>query len=377
MKTKLLLAAVTALALAPAALAAARPWPTMGGSSARQNARLSTDVRHPSVVWRRWGAMSGTGKVIEHGVTVADGRVYGVTMAGVHFAFRASDGKALWRRYYGRLFASVHTYSRGFLYVNARQPGRLYKMRADTGELVWKRWLLRTRTGQSEGAPLVVDGRVYVTATRGPGAYLVAYNARTGRRLWRRRLCVTSFQGPTWTGRRVIVGDYCGIVRAYTPRGRRVWARNLIGATYASTAYRRGSVYASTKLGYLYRLSSRTGRVRWVSRTGTGEGFGECAVTGRRVYSTNLDGTVRAFRATSGRLVWQRRFDDRVYGAAVATRGRVWVALHDQKRIVALSAGTGGTRWGWGSGRYDPAAAQGRTVFLVGHVSVAAVREGA
>ena len=168
-------------------------------------------------------------------------------------------------------------------------------MRADTGELVWKRWLLPSETAESEGAPLVIGTRVFVTTVRAPGSYLVAFSTRTGRRLWARKLCSMSWQAPTWTGRHVVVGDYCGVVRAYTPLGRRVWARDLVGSTYAAMNYRNGSVYASTKRARLYKLSARTGRVRWVASTGQGEGYGECAVGRTRVYCTNLDGTVRSF----------------------------------------------------------------------------------
>jgi outer membrane protein assembly factor BamB len=368
----------TTVAEAAAALPVSPAWPTPGGSPARTNEHVSTDVRHPVKIWRRWGQTSGRGRVIEHGVTVAGGRVYGVTIAGTHFAFSALNGSVIWRRDYGRAFATAPTYQGRMLYVNGRRPGRLWKLRADTGTVVWSRRVIAgVTTAESEGAPLVVRRRVFVTTSRGGGAYLLAFSARTGRRLWARRLCVLSWQAPTWTGRRVVVGDYCGILRAFTPRGRRVWANDLVGASYAATNYRRGAIYASTKLGRLYKLSARSGRTKWVASTGGSEAFGECAVSRTRVFCPNLDGTVSAFAVRGGRVIWRRHFGERIYGACVLTRGMLWVALHDSKQIVALGPRQGRVRFRWGSGRYDPAAAWGETLYLVGHVSVSAWREGA
>jgi outer membrane protein assembly factor BamB len=175
----------------------------------------------------------------------------------------------------------------------------------------------------------------------------------------------------------VVVGDYCGIVRAYTPRGRKVWTNDLIGSSYASTTYRAGAIYASTKLGRLYKLSERTGRTRWIKSTGSSSGYGECAVSRTRVFCTNLDGTVSAFTVRRGRVLWRRHFGERIYGACVLTQGMLWVALHDSKQIVALGPRGGGERFRWGSGRYDPAAANGETLYLVGHTSVSAWKEAA
>ena len=218
----------------------------------------------------------------------------------------------------------------------------------------------------------MIGTRVFVTTVRAPGSYLVAFSTRTGRRLWARKLCSMSWRAPTWTGRHVVVGDYCGVVRAY-----RLWA----------VAYGRGSrrldlrgdelperVGASTKRARLYKLSARTGRVRWVASTGQGEGYGECAVGRTRVYCTNLDGTVRSFTveaaASSGSASLASASTARPcsragwFGSRSTIPGRSW------PWALVLDLSSGGDR-----GEYDPAVASGTTVYLVGHTSVAAFKE--
>ena len=224
-------------------------------------------------------------------------------------------------------------------------------MRADTGELVWKRWLLPSETAESEGAPLVIGTRVFVTTVRAPelpGCLFHAHGAAAaGAQALLHVVAGTDLDG---TARRRAT---TAAVRAYTPLGRRVWARDLVGSTYAAMNYRNGSVYASTKRARLYKLSARTGRVRWVASTGQGEGYGECAVGRTRVYCTNLDGTVRSFTVRR-----PHRLAAPVWRAHLR-RGRAH-ARGGLDRAPRFQAGHGLGRWCWthslpvGIGRYGP-----------------------
>ena len=59
--------------------------------------------------------------------------------------------------------------------------------------------------------------------------------------------------------------------------------------------------------------------------------------------------------------------------AGTATRGVVWVSLHDTRQLLALSSRTGRTLQPMGNGYYDPAVASGNTVYLIGVARVTAV----
>lgn len=74
-------------------------------------------------------------------------------------------------------------------------PGRVYAINVDTGELVWSQDGLPGNDpvtsgpwGAPSGAPVVVDGRVHVNMTGagpdGQAAYATAFDAATGERLW-------------------------------------------------------------------------------------------------------------------------------------------------------------------------------------------------
>lgn len=373
--------AVSTVVAGPASAA----WMTAGGGPSRTNARLAIDVRPPLTA--RWSTLSHPmpGGLLEHAVTVAAGRVYGTTIDGGVFALSTGDGRHLWERDLRGIYATTPTYADGRVFVapehgtaHQRARGRLRALDAATGQTLWARWALSVPS-VSEGAPLVVGRRVFITANPSPvdqrrtQARVVAFSV-SGPRLWSKRLAGIAWQAPTWTGRYVVVADYAGWVYAFTRRGRLAWRTRVGAATYAATASSRRRIFVSSKDGVLRALSAATGRRLWARRVGWSPGYGEPAVTPRRIYVANLDGTVAAFTRRGGR-VWRRRFGEHIYGAAVATRGVVWVSLHDTRQLLALASRTGRTLQPVASGYYDPAVASGNVVYLVGVARVTAVAQ--
>ena len=80
-------------------------------------------------------------------------------------------------------------------------------------------------------------------------------------------------------------------------------------------------MFAGTDDGHVLALDALTGKLLWqtasFSRFGRRELFyATPAVTYGRVYIGNADGTLYAFGAKSGRLLWARRAGTYVYSAA-------------------------------------------------------------
>ncbi len=63
-----------------------------------------------------------------------------------------------------------------------------------------------------------------------------------------------------------------------------------------------------------------------------------------RVYASNTDGTVYAFGAATGNLLWAKHVGTYVYTAPAAWRQRLYVGTYDG-RFYALDAATGDVRW--------------------------------
>ncbi len=386
------LALVAALSCAEAAQA---NWTTNGGGPGRANSSMGTHAQAPfERLWTTkptrakdtWCTPTKRcGPLLEFGVVVGDGRVYGTTVGGTTFALSVDTGEVLWRRNLRRTWATIPTFYRGHLYLNGPQRradkaparGSLFKLDASTGRTVWRRPLHPRIWLRTEGPPLVVRGRVYVTANKPDTktSRVVAFDI-WGRRLWSRAMCGLSWQSPTWTGRYVVAADYCGNVRAYRPRtGGVAWQRNLgPWNIYAQTASVGQRLYVFPKSGVVWALRATNGRTVWASRAVYGLAYSDCAANRQKVWCAGLDGRVAALAAKNGQLIWRRQFPSQIYGGLVATRYHLWVALHDRREIVALWRGTGRVAYRHPTGRYDPAAPVGDTVYVSGFRNVTKLR---
>jgi quinohemoprotein ethanol dehydrogenase len=128
-----------------------------------------------------------------------DGVLYNVSVWNVVTAYEATTGRKLWTydpkvdRQWARLACCGPT-ARGIamwegkIYIGALD-GRLIAISAASGRKIWEVQTLDTSQAYSiTGAPRVFDGRVVIGnggADYGVRGYVGAYDANTGRRLWR------------------------------------------------------------------------------------------------------------------------------------------------------------------------------------------------
>jgi outer membrane protein assembly factor BamB len=179
------------------------------------------------------------------------------------------------------------------------QPGYLVCLDLDgEGRLLWQTPPIDDKPTDErgwafEGSPVADGERVYVALRRSkvrPQAFVGCYDARTGRPLWRQFVC-----------------------SAETP------ARGQIGeCTHNLLTLDRSKLYYSTNLGAVAALSTRDGRVQWIT-----------------CYP----------RAKTGDLNQRSAHFYRDLTPCVFDRGRLFVAPSDTERVFALDAATGLMLW--------------------------------
>ncbi len=216
---RVLLSPLLALALAAPALHAA-DWPTYAGNYARSGvspdplpanpaeAWVWTSPQPPQPAWQGEAKWDGYNKVFDmkprqifdrafHAV-VADGRVYFGSSADdqVH-CLDAKTGRELWSFYTEGPVRLAPTIEGGRAYFGS-DDGSVYCVDARTGQAVWQtlaapkdrripgngrvisNWPVRTSV-------VVLNDTVYTTAGMFPseGVYLIAFDAKSGKELWR------------------------------------------------------------------------------------------------------------------------------------------------------------------------------------------------
>jgi outer membrane protein assembly factor BamB len=241
----------------------------------------------------------------------------------------------------------------GRLYFNSYR-GHFYALEAASGRIVWEK-----RTGHcSPASPMVAHQVVYqayapplpcARHVRGARGFVVAWDAATGRELWRYDTAPVE-TSPLLVGKLLYFGSWDGTFSAVNARtGKLRWSFQASAGITSSPAYDSELVVAGTDDGHVFALDARTGKLRWqaasFSRFGRREYFyATPTLAYGRVYIGNADGTLYAFGASSGRLLWAQHAGTYVYTAAAAWRQRIYVGTWDGY-FSAFDAATGDLIW--------------------------------
>jgi outer membrane protein assembly factor BamB len=284
------------------------PWPAYGRDLQRTHV---SPFRHRPPFRQLWRI--DTPDVVEFPPTVAYGRVYFSSFRGHFYAVDAASGRIVWRKRVGHC---------------------------------------------SPASPMLGHHVVYQSfsvalpcARHAPGArgFVVAWNADTGRELWRYDAAAVE-TSPLLVGKLLYFGSWDGTFYALNARTGKVrWTFRTSASITSSPAYDLGTVFAGTDDGHLLALDAATGKLRWqaasFSRFGRREYFyATPTLAYGRVYIGNADGTLYAFGARSGRLLWAHRAGTYLYTAAAAWRQRIYVGTWDGY-FSAFDAATGDLLW--------------------------------
>jgi outer membrane protein assembly factor BamB len=288
------------------------PWPMYGHDEART--KYAPEFKHRPPYREIWNVQ--TGHFIEFPPAVADGLVFVANQNGDFMALRGTDGRVVWRKELGSRVASGPAVIGGIVYLGVMNPrptppgsrfsmpGYVLAVDAKTGRQRW-----RFDTAAVESSPLVVDDLVYVGA---------------------------------WNHRIYALNRLTGKVR---------WSYDAGAEVNSSGAFGGGTVFFGTDAGHLFALDARTGAFKWrgssFSRFGRREYFYSTPVVAYgRVFIGNTDGTLYAFGATSGNLLWAQPAGTYLYASPAVWKKRILTGTYDG-RFSAFDAATGDRIWSW------------------------------
>ena len=286
----------------------ARPWPTYGYDSERTHI---SPYRHKPPFRRVWKIDAHD--TLEFPPSVGYGRVYLAQQKGLFFALDVDTGRVDWKKKTGRCAAASPAIGRRVVYAS---------------------YMDKVNCPQSR-----------------PGAtgFVIAWDARTGRKLWKFKGAPFESSPLLWR-RTLYAGSWDHKVYALNAKtGRKRWSFETDNEVNTSPARWRSTIYIASDGGTLYALNARTGKLRWSaqsnSRFGSREFFyATPTVAYGRVYIGNTDGTMYVYGAKSGKLLWARPLGTYIYGAAAVWRRTVYVGTYDGA-LYALDAATGDEKW--------------------------------
>jgi len=251
----------------------------------------------------------------------------------------------------------------GILYFTSSDE-YLYALDAQTGALKWK-FLL----GKSPESPTVADGFVYVSPGGSP---LYALDAKTGQQKWTFLPNVRKDYGLISSSPVVANGIvYFGASNSYlfaldAKTGHLKWKSYMQAGILASVSISKGVIYVPLASGDVAAVNAETGAVIWWDGGFSYNGFGSEAVVADGYLFLTTFGSLFAFNASTGKLLWHHfsSYPAASYSVAAAS-GIVYVGL-GKRTFYAFAEKTGRLLWTYRSASAviaSPAVANGVVYF--------------
>ncbi len=164
---------------------------------------LALDPKSGKVIWK-----AGVGAPVRSGPTVADGRVYVVTVENELVALATDDGRRLWSHNgipeTATLIGSASPAVAGEVVVVGYSSGEIYALTVENGRPLWSDNLASARAVDAVSALADIRGRPVIDRDRVFGishsGQMAAIDLRSGERVWQQD--IGSSHGP-W-----VAGDY-------------------------------------------------------------------------------------------------------------------------------------------------------------------------
>jgi outer membrane protein assembly factor BamB len=261
--------------------------------------------------------------------------------------------RKLWRYTQRPLLEFPPIYVGGVLYA-VNNSGFAFALNAKTGKRIWERRIGRLNAS----SPTYYKHRLYIVNLV-PG-HIVKLNAKNGRIIWKKRLPGRAESSPVVVDRSVYFGCENGdLYSLSTISGTIRWATQLSGPIKAAPAYYGGTLFVGDYGGSMNAVDAKTGNLVWSTGSlGTGVSGGEFystpAVAFGRVYAGNNDDRVYSFDMSDGELAWTYSTGGYAYSAptvasTVHSPPTVYIGSFDGN-IYALDAKNGEVRWSRSTG---------------------------
>jgi outer membrane protein assembly factor BamB len=350
-------------------------WPQFGRVPARTHYLPEEKRALDPPLKQAWSI--NTHALIEFPPAIHAGVAYVINKYGNGKAVRLRDRKVLWEINVrpsdkGKPnFVTAPTYYRGAIY-GAFLDGHLAAGDAKTGKKLWVRKL----NAHLESSPLAVDGRLYLGTDT---TNLLALDAKTGRTVWSFNSPGAIKSSPSYDGGNVFAADYQSSIYALDAKtGKVAWRTNTSksppfgrGGFFSSPAVAFGRVYAARDDGNVFALDEKTGKVDWSFDTG-GPTYGSPAVarvpgTPSTVYIGSEDGRFFALDARTGKPRWTYDVGGAIPGTATVIGHTVYTSSFKTRETTGLDARTGKRVFHIKQAGYTPMVSDGKRLFLVGY----------
>ncbi|HWI59285.1 MAG TPA: PQQ-binding-like beta-propeller repeat protein, partial [Bacillota bacterium] len=238
---------------------AANDWPMLRGNP-QHSGYVEAEIKGPfRLAWAREIEGERLGTAVEP--IIADGKVFVGTHAGRVYALRADSGEAVWRFQAHGAFLQSPAIANGLVLAGCTD-GYLYALAMDTGELVWRCDVGR---GGVSAAPIPAEGKVYLGTRAGE---FLALAISDGKVAWRKALDIpVQHSAAVADGRVYVMAEDLKLCCFRAEDGELLWASEQFPGQTARDYYpvvvrQGGRTYVIVRTNPTLNMGQRIGRDR-------------------------------------------------------------------------------------------------------------------
>lgn len=234
-------------------------WPMLRGTPAHDGLTRA-ELKPPyKLAWAREIEGERLGTAMEP--IIAEGKLFVATHAGRLYALRAESGEGLWRFQTHGTFLQSPAVADGIV-VSGNTDGNLYGLSAATGKLLWRTF---TGYGGFSAAPVLDNGSVFIGSRQGE---FLAVSIKDGKILWRQALGAPIRQTAAAADGKVFVTAEDLKVRCFNAAdGTPVWVSDQLSGQTARDYYpiivkQNGRTFVIVRTNPILNMGQRIGRDR-------------------------------------------------------------------------------------------------------------------
>jgi outer membrane protein assembly factor BamB len=265
------------------------------------------------------------------------------------FAFNRFTGQCRWKvPIYGGICETIQVDSQ-HLYFCSSENVTMYCVNKTDGSTVWT---YPTGFQDCPNKPMLKDGTIYGACYNGDTAgRMFKVNATTGSLIWSKDLSAGPWDNSITadgSGRifLAIMGD--ATLNAYRESdGVLIWSRSLHAMPLSFNAVHNGSVFIADNEGYVYCFETSSGNLRWETKVGDVCDISSPTLSGGLLFIGTRDGADGALLALSeitGNILWRYAVGSSIT-APPSVAGGMMFCGSDGWNSYAFNIGTGLGEW--------------------------------
>lgn len=316
-------------------------WLYIGGDPGKTNVSKSkSELNPPFNVYWRFDADGGLGK---NCLSVSDAVLFANTLNGEFYAIDVNSGKSLGRTSTigNSSFSTPVVFNNNIIIASSGKGSNVFSYNLVRGAVQWQR-----NAGWVESSPVLVGENIVLCSENGK---LYKLDAKTGNIIWtakpshRKNIRSSFFTSPTVVNNSIIAGNIDGYMYSFDlTSGKELWKFKTDASIFCDASFKDGKIYFGSDDKNFYCIDT-TGNLIWKRDLNT-KFLSSSTFYNDMVIISGIDGRIYSLSKDDGSNEWSFQTNGAVWASPLLQDDKIFVGSFD-KNFYCLNAIDGKELW--------------------------------